>query len=148
MKTSNLMLLIGMAFAMCGCEDSGEAWDAKAPNKDDWFYLVASDVRVQEPGPDAGIPDLGLILTNPRIAKFGSLGDFTNRPVVVAMLSNFRSMLVTGAVGRAVLPEYRGKVLPTIVDRKIEIHFLSRIDGRWYSTNVLRTRVVSVTYPP
>ena len=133
---------------MIGCGKAPQEWDKITSSNGSWFYLVALEARLRDPSPDAEILDERLILTSPEMVKYGFLEGMTNRRVVVAMPISFQTMLVTGAVGRAVLPEFRGKVLPTVVDKKIELHFLSQLDGKWHSTNTLRTRVVSVTSPP
>jgi len=133
---------------MSGCEKAPREGQRITAERASWFYLVAREARFRDPSPDAEIRDQRLILTDPETVRHGSLESMTNRGVTIAMPVTFQTMLVTGAVGRAAIPKNRGKVLPTVVDRKIELHFLSQINGKWYSTNTLRTRVVSVTCTP
>ena len=144
--------LIGTVFVLLivatACRDRAEAWTKMAGNPSSWIYLAAREARLRGPTPDAGIRDQCLDLTDAQVLTYKTLDRATNQGVLIAMPSNFRTKLVTGSIPQAAIPENRGKVLPVVVDRKIEIHFLSQRHGQWFSTNVLRTRVVSLTCSP
>ena len=144
--------LIGIAFVFLlvatACRNGAEKWSEGAGNPGSWVYLAAREARLREPTPNARIRDQRLDLTDAQVLSYSTLEKATNQGILVAMPSNFRTMLVTGSIAQAAIPENRGRVPPVVVDRKIEIHFLTQRNGQWFSTNVLRTRVISLTCSP
>jgi hypothetical protein len=147
MKMSICIALVFLIPA-AGCRRDSVEFGKVTNNPGSWVYLAAREARLREPTPDAGIRDQRLDLTDAQILSYNTLDRATNQGVLLAMPSHFRTKLVTGSIPQAAIPENRGKVLPVVVDRKIEIHFLSQRNGQWFSTNVLRTRVVSLTCSP
>jgi len=147
MKVSICIALVFLIPAV-GCRKDPVEFGKITKNPDSWVYLTARAARLREPTPAEKIRDQRLILTDAEVLTYDTLDRATNQGIVVAMPSNFRTGLVTGSIPQAAIPENRGKVLPVVVDRRIEIHFLSKRNGQWYSTNVMRTRVVSLTCSP
>ena len=147
MKVSICMTLVFLIPA-AGCRKDSVEFGKVTKNPGSWVYLAAREARLREPTRDAGIRDQRLDLTDAQVLTYDTLDRATKQGVLLAMPSNFRTGLVTGSIPQAAIPENRGKVLPVVVDRRIEIHFLSKRNGQWYSTNVMRTRVVSLTCSP
>lgn len=133
---------------MTACRKQPLEWNSVAAKHSQWHYLIARDAQVLPRARDAQIRDDELLLTDAVVVPYESLNRPTNGVFTLAMPATFQTMLVTGAVACAALPEFKGKVLPTVVDRKIEVHFLSRTNATWFSTNLLRTRVISTTCSP
>jgi hypothetical protein len=137
-----------LMISTAGCDKDSVEFGKVTRNPGSWTYLAVREARLREPASDAGIRDQRLDLTDAQALTYDTLDLATNHSILVAMPSNSQTMLVTGSIPQAAIPENRGKVLPVIVDRKIEIHFLTLSNGHWYSTNVLRTRIVTLTCSP
>ena len=131
---------------LVGCGNRTLKWEQVTDNPKSWAYLCAREARLHPPPVDASIRDDALALTDVDLLTYDELNRATNGGVILAMRHGFLTGLVTGSVEQAAIPENRGKVLPVVVDRKMEIHFLSRTSGQWYSTNVLHTRTVSLQH--
>jgi hypothetical protein len=144
-----LLILVGLiALLLAGCSDSKSRWSSVTSRPNDWLYLCAKQSQFRSYSDGRGGRQNGLLLTDVRSIAFADIISASSGcNIIVAIRNGFEASLVAAAVERANLPRMKGKVLPTIVDLTMDVHFLSSVNGEWYSTNRFRTRVVSVTCP-
>ena len=143
MTRERFLLGVLLVWLVAGCSRDNGKWSTVGGDPSRWFYITAASASVGEARHNGPVRDRPLRLVNATNSTYDSLEGNSGR-FVVAIRREFCSMLVTGTVNQAPLPELRGMVMPVIADTRMEIHFLSRKDNTWYSTNTLWTRVVTV----